>query len=140
MIIIRVILYLYYFTFKEVRSLIDAHYSGRILLAEVNEAIFDVTPYFGNGNEFHMVLNFPLMQKAFFALVTEDGKQLPDLICHSIDIPKSCCWANFLRNHDELILRFMEENDLNLMFCEYANNSRMLTHGGIRRRLAPFGR
>jgi maltose alpha-D-glucosyltransferase / alpha-amylase len=122
--------------FREVRRLIDEHYPGRILLAEVNEAMHDTVSYFGKGDEFHMVFNFPLMQKVFIALARQDSHHLLDMIGQSINIPKYCIWATFLRNHDELILRYIEERDL--MYYEYANNPRTRIHGGIRRRLAPL--
>ncbi len=128
---------------KELRALIDSHYEGRILLAEANQLPADVRPYFGAGDEFHMAFHFPLMPRIFLAIRKEDRKPIADVLNETPGIPNACQWALFLRNHDELTLEMLTEEEREYMLKEYAHDPRMKINLGIRRRMAPlmnFGR
>jgi maltose alpha-D-glucosyltransferase/alpha-amylase len=121
---------------KELRARLDAHYTGRILLAEANMWPEDVRPYFGAGDEFHMSFHFPIMPRMFMALRLEDRKPLIDIIERTPAIPDTCQWAIFLRNHDELTLEMVTEVERQYMWDEYAEDPRARINLGIRRRLA----
>jgi len=123
---------------KEVRREIDRNYQGRILLAEANQWPADVRPYFGDGDEFHMAFNFPLMPRMFMALRREDRRPIIDIIAQLPDIPAQCQWCLFLRNHDELTLEMVTDEERDYMYHEYAQDPRMKINVGIRRRLAPL--
>jgi len=123
---------------KELRAKLDAHFSGKVLLAEANMWPEDVRPYFGNGDEFHMSFHFPIMPRMFMALRLEDRKPLIDIIERTPSIPDSCQWAIFLRNHDELTLEMVTEIERQYMWDEYAKDPRARINLGIRRRLAPL--
>ncbi|GAB4205161.1 MAG: hypothetical protein OHK0022_30940 [Roseiflexaceae bacterium] len=123
---------------QEVRGYIDQHYPGRILLAEANQWPADVRPYFGNGDEFHMAFNFPLMPRLFMSLRREDRRPIIDIISQLPEIPESCQWCLFLRNHDELTLEMVTDEERDYMYYEYAKDPRMKLNLGIRRRLAPL--
>ncbi len=123
---------------KEVRRFIDEHYPGRILLAEANQWPADVRPYFGDGDEFHMAFNFPLMPRIFMALRREDRRPIVDIISQLPPIPETCQWCLFLRNHDELTLEMVTDEERDYMYHEYAKDPRMKLNLGIRRRLAPL--
>jgi len=123
---------------KEVRALIDREYRGRILLAEANQWPADVRPYFGDGDEFHMAFNFPLMPRIFMALRREDRRPIIDIISQLPSIPDACQWCLFLRNHDELTLEMVTDEERDYMYHEYAKDPRMKLNLGIRRRLAPL--
>lgn len=123
---------------KEVRSYIDKNYPGRILLAEANQWPADVRPYFGDGDEFHMAFNFPVMPRMFMALRREDRRPIIDIISQMPDIPENCQWCVFLRNHDELTLEMVTDEERDYMYYEYAKDPRMRLNLGIRRRLAPL--
>ena len=123
---------------KEVRRFIDEHYPGRILLAEANQWPADVRPYFGDGDEFHMAFNFPLMPRIFMALRREDRTPIVDIISQLPPIPETCQWCLFLRNHDELTLEMVTDEERDYMYHEYAKDPRMKLNLGIRRRLAPL--
>ena len=123
---------------KRLRLFVDQHYPGRILLCEANQWPEDVRPYFGNGDEFHMGINFPLMPRIFMAL----KKGRPDDILHVLSrmpaLPQDCQWCTFLRNHDELTLEMVTPQDRHWMWQQYAPETGMRQNLGIRRRLAPL--
>lgn len=121
---------------KEIRKYIDEHFPGRILLAEANQWPTDLLPYFGNGDEFHMAFNFPLMPRIFMALRREDRQPIIDVIEQLPAIPEICQWAIFLRNHDELTLEMVTEAEREYMWNEYATDPQMKLNIGIRSRLA----
>jgi maltose alpha-D-glucosyltransferase / alpha-amylase len=123
---------------KEVRREIDRQFPGRILLAEANQWPADVRPYFGDGDEFHMAFNFPVMPRIYMALRREDRRPIIDIISQLPDIPADCQWCLFLRNHDELTLEMVTDEDRDYMYGEYAKDPRMKINVGIRRRLAPL--
>ncbi|HEX9440759.1 MAG TPA: maltose alpha-D-glucosyltransferase [Roseiflexaceae bacterium] len=123
---------------KEVRREIDRTYPGRILLGEANQWPADVRPYFGDGDEFHMAFNFPLMPRIFMAQRREDRRPITDIISQLPEIPAVCQWCLFLRNHDELTLEMVTDEERDYMYYEYAKDPRMKINVGIRRRLAPL--
>lgn len=124
--------------FKEIRGMMDAEFPGTILLAEANQWPTETIPYFGNGDEFHMAFNFPLMPRIFMALAKEDKQAVVEMISQILNIPESCQWATFLRNHDELTLEMVSEEERAFMYSEYAQHPKMRLNVGIRRRLAPL--
>jgi maltose alpha-D-glucosyltransferase/alpha-amylase len=123
---------------KRMREFVDTHYPGTLLLAEANQWPSDLLPYFGNGDEFHMAFNFPLMPRLFMALRREDQRPITEIMSQMPEIPLSCQWALFLRNHDELTLEMVTDDDRDYMYNEYAKDPRMRLNLGIRRRLAPL--
>ncbi len=123
---------------KELRSLIDEHYEDRMLLAEANQWPDDVRPYFGVGDECHMAYHFPLMPRMFMGLRQEDRYPITEILRRTPDIPNTCQWALFLRNHDELTLEMVTDEERDYMYREYAAEPRMRINVGIRRRLAPL--
>jgi maltose alpha-D-glucosyltransferase/alpha-amylase len=123
---------------KELRARVDAHSSGKVLLAEANMWPEDVRPYFGAGDECHMSFHFPIMPRMFMALRLEDRKPLIDIIERTPTIPDSCQWGIFLRNHDELTLEMVTDVERQYMWDEYATDPRARINLGIRRRLAPL--
>jgi maltose alpha-D-glucosyltransferase/alpha-amylase len=124
---------------KEVRHFLNKNYPDRILLAEANQWPKDVTPYFGDGhNEFNMGFHFPLMPRIFMALRREDRTPLEWILNRTPAIPDACQWCIFLRNHDELTLEMVTEEERQWMWQEYAPEPRMRLNLGIRRRLAPL--
>jgi maltose alpha-D-glucosyltransferase/alpha-amylase len=123
---------------KEMRSFVDANYPGALLLAEANQWPTDLLAYFGDGDEFHMAFNFPLMPRMFMAIRREDRTPIVDIMAQMPRIPPGCQWALFLRNHDELTLEMVTDDERDYMYNEYANDKRMRLNMGIRRRLAPL--
>jgi maltose alpha-D-glucosyltransferase/alpha-amylase len=123
---------------KELRARVDAHFTGKVLLAEANMGPEDVRPYFGDGDEFHMSFHFPIMPRMFMALRLEDRKPIIDIIERTPNIPDTCQWGIFLRNHDELTLEMVTETERQYMWDEYAKDPRARINLGIRRRLAPL--
>ena len=109
-----------------------------MLLAEANQWPADVRPYFGDGDEFHMAFHFPLMPRLFMAMRREDRTPIIDIMQQTPDIPDNCQWAIFLRNHDELTLEMVTDEERDYMYREYAKDPRMRINLGIRRRLAPL--
>jgi maltose alpha-D-glucosyltransferase/alpha-amylase len=109
-----------------------------VLLAEANQWPTDLLPYFGDGDEFHMAFNFPLMPRIFMALRREERRPIMDIISQLPEIPESCQWGIFLRNHDELTLEMVTNDERDYMYQEYAKDPRMKINLGIRRRLAPL--
>ncbi len=123
---------------KEVRAVIDAEYDNRLILAEANMWPADVRPYFGDGDECHMAFHFPLMPRIYMALRQEDRMPITDIMAQTPDIPESCQWGLFLRNHDELTLEMVTDDERDYMNLAYAADARMRINVGIRRRLAPL--
>ncbi len=121
-----------------VRSEIDADYPDRVLLAEANQWPGDVVEYFGHGNECHMAFHFPLMPRMFMALRREDSTPILEILEQTPAIPEGCQWGLFLRNHDELTLEMVTDQERDYMYAEYAKDPRMKLNLGIRRRLAPL--
>jgi maltose alpha-D-glucosyltransferase/alpha-amylase len=123
---------------KDLRRRVDEEFPGRMLLAEANQWPADLRPYFGNGDEFHMAFHFPLMPRMFMALKLEDRKPITEILQQTPEIPPSCQWALFLRNHDELTLEMVTDLERDYMYDSYAQSKTMRINLGIRRRLAPL--
>ncbi len=123
---------------KNWRREIDTGYAGRMLLAEANQWPTDVRPYFGDGDECHMAFHFPLMPRIYMALRQEDRLPITDIISQTPEIPESCQWGLFLRNHDELTLEMVTNDERDYMYLAYSADPRMRLNLGIRRRLAPL--
>lgn len=123
---------------KELRAKLDQQFPGRMLLAEANQWPADLGPYFGHGDEFHMAFHFPLMPRMFMALKLEDRKPITEILKQTPQIPDSCQWCLFLRNHDELTLEMVTDMERDYMYDEYARDRSMRLNLGIRRRLAPL--
>ncbi|HZJ38816.1 MAG TPA: maltose alpha-D-glucosyltransferase, partial [Chthoniobacterales bacterium] len=122
----------------KLRAHVDAHYHGRMLLAEANQWPEDAVAYFGKGNESHMNFHFPLMPRMFMSLQMEDRFPIIDILDQTPAIPESCQWAMFLRNHDELTLEMVTDEERDYMYRVYANDPHARINLGIRRRLAPL--
>jgi len=123
---------------KRLRAFMDERYPGRVLLSEANQWPIDVRPYFGEGDEFHMAFHFPLMPRVFMALRLGDVGPIRWVMEQTAPIPPNCQWCTFLRNHDELTLEMVTEEEREWMWREYAPDPRMRLNLGIRRRLAPL--
>ena len=123
---------------KEIRRQMDEHYANRMILAEANQWPSDVREYFGDGDECHMAFHFPLMPRIFMALRLEDRLPITDIIVQTPAIPESCQWGLFLRNHDELTLEMVSDEERDYMYLAYSADPRMRVNVGIRRRLAPL--
>ncbi|MCK6617926.1 MAG: maltose alpha-D-glucosyltransferase [Cyclobacteriaceae bacterium] len=123
---------------RKVRNHIDKHYKNRVLIAEANLWPEDAASYFGNGDECHMAFNYPLMPRLFLGLRTEDSYPIVDIMEQTPRTPENCQWALFLRNHDELGLEMVTEEEKDYLFKAYASDSQTKFNTGIRRRLAPL--
>jgi maltose alpha-D-glucosyltransferase/alpha-amylase len=123
---------------KEIRAVIDAEYENRVILAEANMWPADVRPYFGDGDECHMAFHFPLMPRIYMALRQEDRLPITDIMAQTPEIPEACQWGLFLRNHDELTLEMVTNDERDYMYLAYSADPRMRINVGIRRRLAPL--
>jgi maltose alpha-D-glucosyltransferase/alpha-amylase len=123
---------------KGFREYLDRNYEGKILLAEANQWPQDVLPYFGDGDEFHMGFHFPVMPRIFMALRKGDATPIHWIMSKTPDIPDNTQWCIFLRNHDELTLEMVTEEERQWMWEQYAPIHRMRLNLGIRRRLAPL--
>ena len=123
---------------KQLRAHVDAAYPGRMLLAEANQWPEDAVDYFGTGDECHMAFDFPVMPRIFMALWMEDRYPIIDIVGQTPAIPESCQWAIFLRNHDELTLEMVSDEERDSMYRAYARDSKARINLGIRRRLAPL--
>jgi len=123
---------------KELRRKLDEHFTDRMLLAEANQWPADLRPYFGEGDEFHMAFHFPLMPRMFMGLKLEDRKPITEILQQTPEIPPSCQWSLFLRNHDELTLEMVTDMERDYMYDMYAASKTMRLNLGIRRRLAPL--
>src|SRR5712675_514904 len=123
---------------KKFRKEMDSGYSNRMILAEANQWPTDVRPYFGDGDECHMAFHFPLMPRIYMALRQEDRLPITDIVAQTPPIPDTCQWGLFLRNHDELTLEMVTDDERDYMYLAYSGDSRMRINLGIRRRLAPL--
>ncbi|HET6178804.1 MAG TPA: maltose alpha-D-glucosyltransferase [Candidatus Sulfotelmatobacter sp.] len=123
---------------RELRKKVDEQFPGAMLLAEANQWPADLRQYFGNGDEFHMAFHFPLMPRMFMGLKLEDRKPITEILQQTPEIPASCQWCLFLRNHDELTLEMVTDMERDYMYDIYARNKSMRLNLGIRRRLAPL--
>ena len=123
---------------KELRRHVDEKFADRLFLAEANQWPEDAAAYFGDGDECHMNFHFPLMPRLFMSLRMEDRYPIIDILQQTPVIPESCQWALFLRNHDELTLEMVTDEERDYMYRAYANELQMRINLGIRRRLAPL--
>lgn len=123
---------------KELRAFMDSKYPNKVFLAEANQWPSDVRPYFAEGDECHMAFHFPLMPRLFMAIRKEDHTPIVDIVRQTPEIPFSCQWALFLRNHDELTLEMVTSEERDYMWKEYINDPNAKRNLGIVRRLAPL--
>lgn len=123
---------------RELRAMIDKEYPGVILLAEACQLPVQVREYFGHGDEFHMGFHFPVMPRIFMSIKSEDVTCLKNVIEETPPIPPNCQWVTFLRNHDELTLEMVTDQERQWMWEQYAPEIRARINLGIRRRLAPL--
>jgi len=123
---------------RELRGHIDRKFKNRILLAEANQWPEDAAAYFGKGDEFHAAFHFPIMPRLFMALRMEDRFPIIDILQQTPPIPENCQWALFLRNHDELTLEMVTDEERDYMYRVYATDPTARLNLGIRRRLAPL--
>ncbi|HYN65077.1 MAG TPA: maltose alpha-D-glucosyltransferase [Candidatus Limnocylindrales bacterium] len=123
---------------KRLRKALDKRHRNRVLLAEANQWPPDVRPYFGDGDECHMAFHFPLMPRIWIALRKEDRTPIVEIMESTPPIPEDCQWALFLRNHDELTLEMVTDEERDYMWSAYAIDQRARINLGIRRRLAPL--
>jgi maltose alpha-D-glucosyltransferase / alpha-amylase len=123
---------------QRIRRELDAAYRNRMLLAEANQWPADVRAYFGDGDECHMAFHFPVMPRMFMALRQEDRHAITEILHQTPEIPDTCQWALFLRNHDELTLEMVTDEERDYMYQVYASDPQMRLNLGIRRRLAPL--
>jgi maltose alpha-D-glucosyltransferase/alpha-amylase len=125
---------------QKLRRTVDEEFPGKILLAEANQWPEDVVAYFGTPEdpEFHMAFHFPLMPRMFMAIRREDRMPIVEIMSRTPDIPENAQWAIFLRNHDELTLEMVTDEERDYMYNEYAKDIVMRRNLGIRRRLAPL--
>jgi maltose alpha-D-glucosyltransferase/alpha-amylase len=123
---------------KYIRRELDAQHDCRMLLAEANQWPADVRAYFGDGDECHMAFHFPLMPRLFMSLRLEDRHPITEIMSQTPEIPPACQWGLFLRNHDELTLEMVTDEERDYMYFAYSADPRMRVNVGIRRRLAPL--
>ncbi len=123
---------------KNMRKVLDEHYPDRIFLAEANQWPSEVREYFGDGDECQMAFHFPVMPRLYMALHLEDRHPITDILRQTPEIPDNCQWAMFLRNHDELTLEMVTDEERDYMYRAYATHPLMRINVGIRRRLAPL--
>ena len=118
--------------------MIDAEYEERIMLAEANQLPTEVVAYLGDGDECHMAYHFPVMPPLYMALRREDATDIVKALEATPEIPAGCQWGVFLRNHDELTLEMVTDEDRRFMYEQYAPDPAMRKNVGIRRRLMPL--
>jgi maltose alpha-D-glucosyltransferase / alpha-amylase len=123
---------------KRVRKEVDTLYPDKVLLAEANQWPADVVEYFGSGDECHMAFHFPVMPRIFMAVRREQRYPISEIMAQTPAIPDNCQWGIFLRNHDELTLEMVTDEERDYMYSEYAQDPQMKANIGIRRRLAPL--
>jgi maltose alpha-D-glucosyltransferase/alpha-amylase len=123
---------------RRVRKVVDDEFPNRVLLAEANQWPDDVVDYFGDGDECHMAFHFPVMPRMFMAVRREEAMPIIEILEATPPIPNNCQWGIFLRNHDELTLEMVTDEERDYMYTEYASDPRMVSNVGIRRRLAPL--
>ncbi len=123
---------------KQVRKVVDDEFEDKVLLAEANQWPEDVVDYFGDGDECQMAFHFPVMPRMFMAVRREEARPITEIMESTPQIPDNCQWGIFLRNHDELTLEMVTDEERDYMYKEYAADPRMKSNVGIRRRLAPL--
>jgi maltose alpha-D-glucosyltransferase / alpha-amylase len=123
---------------KALRHEVNQKYPDRALLAEANQWPADVRPYFGDGDECHLAYHFPLMPRIFMAVRQEDAHPIVEILRQTPELPGNCQWALFLRNHDELTLEMVTDEERDYLYGSYAADPQMRLNRGIRRRLAPL--
>ncbi|MBA2338660.1 MAG: maltose alpha-D-glucosyltransferase, partial [Acidimicrobiia bacterium] len=123
---------------KELRAMVDTEFPEAILLAEANQRPAEVVEYFGDGDECHMAFHFPVMPRLYMAIATGDATPIEAILAATPPIPDGCQWGIFLRNHDELSLEMVSEEERAFMYAFYAPDPAMRKNLGIRRRLAPL--
>jgi len=123
---------------KRLRAHLDARYPGRMFLAEANQWPEDLVAYFGDGDECHMAFHFAVMPRLYMAVYQEDRFPIVDILRQTPPIPATCQWAVFLRNHDELTLEMVTDEERDYMYRTYARDPQARINLGIRRRLAPL--
>ncbi|MCQ1764355.1 maltose alpha-D-glucosyltransferase [Neorhizobium galegae] len=123
---------------KKIRASLDSTHPGKMLLAEANQWPEDTNEYFGNGDECNMAFHFPLMPRMYMAIAKEDRFPITDIMRQTPEIPENCQWAIFLRNHDELTLEMVTDEERDYLWNIYAADRRARINLGIRRRLAPL--
>jgi maltose alpha-D-glucosyltransferase/alpha-amylase len=123
---------------KRLRKEVDSEFPGRVLLAEANQWPEDVVDYFGDGDECHMCFHFPVMPRLFMAIRREQRYPITEILARTPAIPEGCQWGIFLRNHDELTLEMVTDDERDYMYSEYAKDPRMKRNIGIARRLRPL--
>src|ERR1700733_1288049 len=123
---------------KELRKHVDGKYAARLILAEANQRPEDAIAHFGQGDECQMAFHFPLMPRLFIAMRMEDRFPITEILQLTPPIPDTCQWALFLRNHDELTLEMVTDEERDYTYHVYAQDRKMRVNLGIRRRLAPL--
>jgi maltose alpha-D-glucosyltransferase/alpha-amylase len=123
---------------RDLRVFVEERFPGTMLLAEANQRYDEAAAYFGEGDQVHMAFHFPLMPRMFLAATTEDPAPVVDILAHTPPIPEPCQWALFLRNHDELSLEMVSEEEREVLYRAYVGDRRARLNEGIRRRLAPL--
>jgi maltose alpha-D-glucosyltransferase/alpha-amylase len=123
---------------KRIRQTVDAEFPGRVLLAEANQWPTDVVQYFGDGDECHMCFHFPLMPRMFMSIRRSQRYPITEILAQTPDIPDGCQWGIFLRNHDELTLEMVTDEERDYMYAEYGSDPLMRRNMGISRRLFPL--
>ncbi|MCC7498045.1 MAG: maltose alpha-D-glucosyltransferase [Bryobacterales bacterium] len=123
---------------RQFRRAMDARYANRMFLAEANQWPADVRAYFGESDQCHMAYHFPLMPRMYMAIHLEDRHPITEIMAQTPSIPESCQWALFLRNHDELTLEMVTDEERDYMYLAYSRDPRARINLGIRRRLAPL--
>ena len=123
---------------KKLRRHVDERFPGRMLLAEANQWPEDAIAYFGDGDECHTAFHFPVMPRLFMAIHMEDRFPIVDILQQTPPIPDDCQWVVFLRNHDELTLEMVTDEERDYMYRVYAHDPQARINLGIRRRLAPL--
>jgi len=123
---------------KELRTMMDEEYPGRVMLAEACQLPHQVREYFGDGDEFHMGFHFPVMPRIYMSIRAHNSSSLKEILAATPEIPDGCQWVTFLRNHDELTLEMVTPEERKWMWDEYAPDMQMRINLGIRRRLHPL--
>jgi maltose alpha-D-glucosyltransferase/alpha-amylase len=123
---------------RRIRKTVDDEFPGAVLLAEANQWPEDVVAYFGDGDECHMAFHFPVMPRMYMAVRREQRYPITEIMAKTPAIPENCQWGLFLRNHDELTLEMVSDDERDYMWDEYAKDPQMRRNLGIARRLFPL--
>ena len=124
--------------FQELRAMMDREFPGTVLIAEANQTIAETMPYFNAGHEFQVVMHFPLMPNLYLALAEGDARRIRHILQATLPVPAGCCWAFFLRNHDELTLELASDDERRTMVARFGRDPRAVLNFGLRRRIAPM--